>query len=114
MLISAVAVIGVFLYLVKRFTQKMNNGDKDTNVKIVSKVPLVAKSYLFIVRVNEQDIMLGVSDKSVTNLGIVNKNKLNTISIINDTPQDFEFSKESLQPVEDISFKSFLKSAFKQ
>ncbi|MFN3305734.1 MAG: flagellar biosynthetic protein FliO [Candidatus Kapaibacteriota bacterium] len=107
--------IFLFSYYLKRNAVSRILTTLGTEFKIVSKIPLTNRTFLFIVQIGKHYLLLGVTENSVSAIADVTKIFQSTEigrgghkgSAINATPNQ---SSESI----DFSFKNFLKETFKR
>lgn len=97
-MIIAVLIIAVVFYLLKKYSSKISPKLNSNNISIQGKTSLTPKSHLFIVEVDGEKMLLGVSESN--------------INLVSKLPQEV---KQNLQikatgTNDDLSFKSFLKS----
>lgn len=95
----AVLVIFIIFFIIKKYSSKLNLA-KDNNLKVVGKSSLSTKNHLYIVEIDNKKLLLGATDSNV-----------NLITELNSEKQQKDVLKNSDLISEDISFKSFLKSA---
>lgn len=126
-LAAAVALLGIVLFLVKRYVAKVNNGTGVEQIKVISKVNLMPKNQIFIIEVNNKKLLIGVSEKNINLLKDLSENETphNPIDLSKLNPKQkellkkrmIEAKKERLQSYKteaepDLSFSAFLKDKF--
>ncbi len=101
----SIAVLGLILFLVKKYTPKLRGITPTTDFKIEARLPLAHKSSLFIVSVEGRRLLIGSGESSVNLIG-----ELETGCENNNFPdaQNLALAKE------EKSFSSFLKQSFSQ
>jgi flagellar biogenesis protein FliO len=128
-LVTIVAVLGVILFFLKKYSKKMKKNKPDSiNLEIVSKIALQPKTYLFIVKAGDKTLLVGANDHSISNIAdlsepqhdnrlpaqksinYLNKSLVNTTQ--NHAPAKNIKQKETVDT--DLSFGSFIKTAFKK
>ncbi len=130
MLALCVAVLGLLLFIVRRFTNKMKPSGEMVELKILAKLNLQPKSNLLVVSAAGKKLLIGVSEKNVNLIADLDSDSLETnssksekndfadlLSNLNNSSAKPNIKlKEKLEkPLapEELSFKSFLKSTFK-
>lgn len=106
----AVALIGFALYLVRKYSQSSKILSGELEMRVISKLSLSPKNHIYAVKVADKTLLLGVSEKNINTLA-----ELDVTQKLK--PSDLKKFDESDFPSEnpsDLSFKSFLKSAFKK
>jgi len=108
-LIAAVAVMGVFLYLVRRYASKIKHSGAEIELNVLSKISLQPKNHLYVVKAGSRVLLLGVAEKSITPIAdltgkIESTQSTKATSSLKINPDRKEISNE------DLSFKTFIKS----
>lgn len=109
-LLAAVAVLGIILYFVKKYGNKINSDSNQIELKILAKMPIPPKNNLYVVRAGNKTLLIGASDKSISTLSELEDNSSN--KKIKSTPKIDSKSIDS--PIDDLSFANFLKSTLKK
>lgn len=114
-LMGSVTVLGLILYLMKKFTLKFKNKSNENNLEIVSKLNLSPKNSIWTIKVQDKLLVLGVSEKNINLLTEINNNtlqksKVDEIKMVTKS-QPKEIDKQQSEINNDLSFKEFLKSA---
>jgi flagellar biosynthetic protein FliO len=99
-LILVLGLIGLFYYLGQRLNERVNGGASKRQVKVIERTPLGDKRALLLVRVGEQQILLGATGSTIS--------MLSTIPL-EETPAEAPVSKKEEQKPE-MSKASFRKS----
>ncbi len=115
----SVAVIAAMFFLLKKFQGKMPGRNNSINLKILSKVPLQARTSLYIVRAGNRVLLIGVSEKNIATLADLTsdavKQKNKTSSGENPNEQSSNPSKPStIEEENNVNFASFLRSSLKK
>lgn len=120
---AAVAILGGLLYLLKRFAAKNNLNKNVPGIKVLSKVPLQSKASLFVIKVGDKTLLVGVSDRSISTLADLSEETDSKSTAREELkkikPSDLR-KMQSSRPAptgtdrNPLSFKSFLKSSFKR
>lgn len=123
MIILAVSVFVLFLlsnYL-KTINKKKLSHLSDFEGKIISRIPLTRNSNLFIVQVGNRNFLIASNDKSTSLISELTSNAPAGLESFHDFPNQSylgqiqkskTIEEEQAAKVDDLSFKSFLKSAF--
>lgn len=69
-LVGCIAFLGAVLWWVKRKTSRGQAGSQDIRIRIVARQPLGSKASVAVVEVGEKTLILGITEHSVTNLGV--------------------------------------------
>lgn len=119
----AVAFLSAILFFMKFLVKKnrMNNSINNTELKIISKTTLQPKHHLYIVKANNKELLLGVTDQNINLIADLscNKEKFNDELMISNNkiiPTNKIIKKKENTPITDdsLSFKNFLMSSFKK
>mgnify|MGYP001105930383 CR=1 FL=1 len=113
----------VVLFGISNYLKKINKNRianlADFEGKIISRIPLMKNTFLYIVQIGNRTFLLGASDKSVTLISELKPSQTeNNISDFpnpsyTNVPKKVKTIEElQNQPQNDLSFRSFLKSAF--
>jgi flagellar biosynthetic protein FliO len=126
MLILAVGVIAGIMFLVKRISIKRNENKSTINLNVVTKITLQPKNHLFVVKVADKLLVLGVTDSSINILTeLANTNNAtpaanSDLPTVNKTNADLltdDLIRSALNQSKvsnnDLSFINFLKDSFK-
>jgi len=74
-LISLVGVLGIALFLLKRYTKKAKSKYNGIELNIISKTSVQAKSQLCIVQAGSKTLLLGITDHNITTLSDLTEDK---------------------------------------
>lgn len=120
-LFVAVLILAGFLFLIKKNANKRSQNKIGINMKVISKISLQAKHHIFVVKVAEKVLVVGVSENNMNVLteldpefvkSIENKSqekiKNEVFSKIN-TSRNTEKNDVEM----DLSFLNFIKSSLK-
>jgi flagellar biosynthetic protein FliO len=118
-LILAVAVIAGIMFLIKKISTQRMESKTSVNLKVISKITLQPKNHLFVVKVADKTLVLGVTDNTInilTELDPTFDSVVNTKS--NNKIADEIISKVANKSVSsnlnaNLSFANFLKSSIK-
>lgn len=114
-LMGSVALLGVILYVMKKFTLKFKSKGHDESIEVVSKLNLSPKNSLWTIKFQGKTLLLGVSEKNINLLSEVNSNEQISNKVETKTnrnrKQNLETSNQPVVINDDLSFKEFLKSA---
>lgn len=116
---ASVAVLFVISNYIKKFSRKSLSNLGDYEGKVLSRIPLMKNSFLYIVKIGSRIFLLGVSDKSVSLISELKSNpsefpspEYPNTSYTNTTKKVQTIEELQNNNPEDLSFKAFLKSAF--
>lgn len=118
---SFVLVLGFLLavfflsFYLKRNAVTRRFSTLGTEFKIVSKIPLTPKTFLFIVQIGNHFLLLGASENNITAIADVTKvfqSREIELERLKSSTQN-SLSRQSPESV-DFSFKNFLKETFKR
>jgi len=118
-LILAVGVIAGIMYLLKKVNLKRLENRATINLNVISKISLQPKNHLFIVKVAEKLLVLGVSDNNINILTELDASFEKTVSTKSKQELTEEILKEATKSNfdktanTDLSFANFLKSSLK-
>jgi flagellar biogenesis protein FliO len=118
-LLAAVVVIGGIMMLIKRISQQRIQTKAAVTLNVLSKITLQPKNHLFVVKVSDKVLVLGVTDSSIN---ILTELEPNFEQVIN-THSKEEVTDKVLKKVVntplsnksdiDLSFMNFIKSSLK-
>lgn len=114
-LMGSVALLGILLFVMKKFTVKFKNKSQENNIEILSKLNLSPKNSLWTIKVQDKILLLGISEKNINLLTELNektvipKQNLSAQGTKKQVVNNVISKKESLN--DDLSFKEFLRSA---
>ena len=120
-LIACVAGIGGLFFFLKKISRKVRASSDTIGMEILSRLSLMPKNHLFIVKAGEKTLLLGVSEKNISILADLTDEetaslssktsirKMNKAIAKNKIPSGFENITSDL---ESLTFSSFLKSTF--
>lgn len=124
-LLSCVAAIGGMFYALKKLTKKYSTPADGPELKVISKAALNPKSSVYVVKAGGKTLLLGVTDRSVNILSELDSeepkakpvSKEKITAAVNkyysaDNAALSDAAKKNLANGKDLSFTSFLKSAF--
>jgi flagellar protein FliO/FliZ len=97
----AILVIAIIFFVLKKYSSKFNLA-KDNNLKVVGKSSLSPKNHLYIIEVEGKKLLVGATDSNINLISELDKEE---------EKSNEEIIKKSINQSEDISFKSFLKTA---
>jgi flagellar biogenesis protein FliO len=100
LLTLSVGVIGLMFFLLKKYSPKLNRNANLFDIKIKGKTSLTPKSHLFVVNVEGNDLLIGVTESNITTLKELNQF----------TPPQH---KESTEPTAKMDFASIFNNADK-
>lgn len=110
-----------FLFFFKKMLYKKNSKTEYTSLKIISKLPLSSKNFLYIIQVNNKILLLGATEQNIRLLAdLTSSAQSNSHKLLNEKKQNsnkIEQPKSSLSQKFDensTSFSTFLKQAFKR
>jgi flagellar biogenesis protein FliO len=130
-LVGLVAVLGIALYLVKRYAKKAKKKANSIELELISKLPVQPKTNLFIIKAGPKTLLIGASDHNITTLADLTEDKQYKIpaaTITKSQLADLQKTKisKAYQPVQaekkeeiqpetnPLSFKNFLRSSLKK
>jgi flagellar biosynthetic protein FliO len=118
-LILAVAVIAGIMFLIKKISTQRMESKTSVDLKVISKITLQPKNHLFVVKVADKTLVLGVTDNTINILTeldptfekVVNikSNKIITDEIISKVANTSAGGNLNTN----LSFANFLKSSIK-
>ena len=118
-LILAVGIIAGIMFLLKKMNLRRLENRATVNLNVISKISLQPKNHLFIVKVADKLLVLGVSDNNINILTELDSNLENVVG----TKSKQELTEEILKNAAksnlaqtantDLSFINFLKSSLK-
>lgn len=105
-LISAVAVLGIILFIVKKYGAKAQNNQNDVELKLLAKMPLPPKNNVYVIKAGGKTLLIGSSEKNIATLAELDQ----------DTPKSKldKISPELMSTNDELTFSSFLKSTLKK
>lgn len=119
LILSACVILlfGVSNYL-KKVNKKNLTNLGDYEGKILSRIPLMKNTFLYIVKIGSRTFLIGASDKSISLISELSSNQIDNSSL--EYPnQSYTNATKKVQTIEevhnntnDLSFRAFLKSAF--
>lgn len=105
-LILTVGGLGLALFLVKRYSHKINKSSNEDKMRVNAKLSLSPKTHVYILEVEGRRLLVGSNDNSISTLAELDIKENSTPKL--ETPN----IETTLQEHEnDLSFKSFLKTA---
>ncbi len=113
-LLLAVLVLAGFLFLVKKTAMKRNESKVGVNLNVISKISLQPKHHIFVVKVAEKVLVLGVSENNINILTELDGDFVRNI----DTKSQESIKREVFSQINsdeniDLSFTNFLKTSLK-
>jgi flagellar biosynthetic protein FliO len=119
-LMAMVAVFGAILFAVKKFALKGKNLNNGISVQIISKTVLQPKTSIFVIKVENKTLLIGVTDHHVNTLAELSDDSQTHFQNIGQKDiqqkilQDKLNEIQSSEPQGDVSFAAYLKNAFKR
>jgi flagellar biogenesis protein FliO len=111
MLLLLVGVLAVIFLFVKKFARKAQKKLNGVELEVVSRIALSQKSHLCIVNADKRKLLIGVTDQNISILSDLTDDPKAKSTVIKKVEEMANAKKP--KPIEDdLSFKSFLKSAF--
>jgi len=119
-LITAVGVIVVIMFLVKKISMKRLENRTNINLNVISKITLQPKNHLFVVKAANKLLVLGVTDSSINILTelepdfektITDKSNSNSTDAILKQVISSSMKNKPVANSQDISFINFIKSS---
>ncbi|MCX7879854.1 MAG: flagellar biosynthetic protein FliO [Ignavibacteria bacterium] len=108
-----VAVFVISNFLRKSIIRRKTNGI-EFQFNIISRLPLTNKSFLYIVQVGKNFLLIGASDNQVSALADITKLINNNLTETTSTILKPKISNPNPRQVQSFSFKDFLKETFKK
>ena len=109
-----VGILVFILLLIKKFGKKLNGVENSNSVKIISKSSLSSKNHLYVIEIEDMKLLIGANDNSINLITDLKKSETNTNleskSIANKNKKANN-TVNSINPKNNLSFKSFIKSA---
>ena len=120
-LFVAVLILAGFLFLIKKNANKRSQNKIGINMKVISKISLQAKHHIFVVKVAEKVLVVGVSENNMNVLTELDPEFVKSIEnksqekIKNEVFSKINTSKntEKNDAEMDLSFLNFIKSSLK-
>lgn len=111
-LAGAVAVLGLILFFVKKYTVKSRDESNAVELKILAKMPLPPKNNLYVIKAAGKTLLIGASEKSISTLSELDSDG----KTIQSSAKSFKKSEKMLEQSEEdaLTFSSFLKSTLKK
>lgn len=120
LILSACVIVlfGISNYL-KKINRKNSGKLGDYEGKILSRIPLMKNTFLYIVKIGNRTFLLGASDKSVSLISELKPNQ-SEVGLEEFPNHSYATTAKKVQTIEevqnnnpnDLSFRAFLKSAF--
>lgn len=98
LLALCVGGIGVLFYFLRKYSSKLTRNNNTTEMKVTGKLSLMPKSHLFIVKVGDRDLLLGVTEGSINTLADL----YTTIPQFNTSASQFNTNDNIENPIEEI------------
>ncbi len=118
-LLAAVGAIALILFFLKKYAAGHKSGVNGPGLKVVGKLSLQPKNQIFIVEAGSRTLLIGVSEKGITLLADLTKDRQRRAELENLADEAARkimsagANPKSEKELRDaLSFKSFLKSAF--
>ncbi len=118
-LIACVAGIGGMFFFLKKFSRKARASSGLIGMEILSRLSLMPKNHLFIVKAGKKTLLLGVSEKNITTLADLTEEDTQgfpSTDSLRKTNQSLAKKKipSGLDNIttDSLTFSSFLKSTF--
>ena len=105
-LILTVGGLGLALFLVKRYSHKINKSSNEDKMRVSGKLSLSPKTHVYILEVEGRRLLVGSNDNSISTLAELNSKDDNIPKLDPPTIETALNEQEN-----DLSFKSFLKTA---
>lgn len=113
-----IVLFGISNYL-KKINRKNSANLGDYEGKIISRIPLMKNTFLYIVKIGNRTFLLGASDKSVSLISELkpNQSEVGSEEFPNHSYTTTTKKVQTIEEVQhnnpnDLSFRAFLKSAF--
>jgi len=116
-LLLIVAVLAGILFYVKKLALKYSkNKFNSTGVEILSKIPLQPKTNLFVVKVYNKKLLIGVSENSIQTLAEITDEGDIKPQLINKKLKSVKSkaSTKELRLEDSLSFREFLNQTFRR
>jgi len=114
-LMGSVTILGIILFLMKKYTLKFKNKSIENNIEVISKLNLSPKNSLWTVKFQNKVLLLGVSEKSINLISEVSNSYLaedkSDVKLKSKIQPIVQSNKPTSNTNDDLSFKEFLKSA---
>ncbi|GEM_PF-1295400 len=128
-MVNSIIILGIsvfILFLLSNYLKKINKKKlsnlADYEGKIISRIPLTRNSNLFIVQVGNRNFLIASNDKSTNLIAELTNSSNSGLESFRDFPNQSYLGQpkkaktieeeQAAKVDEDLSFKSFLKSAF--
>ncbi len=113
-MMGSVVVLGIILFLVKKFFFKVQNINNDNKIEILSKINLNNKNSIAIIKVQNRNFLVGLTERNISLLTELENKEIHNKSNINLTQNVKNNQINNIKNIkkEDLSFKAFLTSAF--
>lgn len=113
----AVVVLAAIFFMLKKFAAKRNENKASINLNVISKISLQPKNHLFVVKVGDKILVLGVSENNINILTELEPNFADNMqNKSQETIKNEVISKlaaTNMPQTADLSFLNFIKSSFK-
>ncbi len=109
-LVVSVLIIGVLLYLVRKYANNIKSSSNQVEINVISKISLMPKHHLFVIKAGSKKLLVGVSEKGITPIADLTK-ALNDDKEASKVKEALKIRKGDFNE-ESLSFSSFIKSAF--
>jgi flagellar protein FliO/FliZ len=96
-ILMIVAIVVLAFYSTRWLGKRMGGSTASRYLSVVDRIPLGQDKYIAIVRVGEKNLLIGVSQGSVTNLGELNEEDLTQVVTEQTLPTFGAALKESLK-----------------
>ncbi len=120
LILSACVIVlfGISNYL-KKVNRKNSNNLGEYEGKILSRIPLMKNTFLYIIKIGSRTFLLGASDKSVSLISELKPNQtdIGSTEFPNSSYANMTKKVQTIEELQqnnpkDLSFRAFLKSAF--
>jgi len=108
-MMGSVVLLGILLFVIKKFFIKVQNLNNDNKIDILSRVNLNNKNSLFIIKIQNKHLLIGSTEKNVNLIAELDISENTQLHKPKNKEIDKDFNKVNNK---DLSFKAFLNSAF--
>ena len=114
-LILLVACFGAFFFVLKKFISKNKKFTNTVNIRILSRMPIQPKSFLYVVEAGDKNLLIGVNDHSISCLSDLSTETLPKESaMLKNGNSNLPHNLNKLAPVKSsdksLSFGAFIRS----
>lgn len=112
LLVVAVAIVVAIMLLIKKIGTKRMDSRAAVKLDVVSKITLLPKKHIFVVKVQNKFLVLGVTDNTVSTLTeLDNTQGYSDEDVTNEVINSINTEQTSTKPKQDTSFAAFIKSS---